>query len=165
MRHARIAVAAGITMAGVTLALSAPSLAAANVPPESVALIEKVNKIRRSSGLPRLRVSEELTGSSRSYARYMLKRDYFGHLASIRAGGNFLMVGETLEWHSGWKDRVRTTVARWMASPPHRAVLMSPTYRFMGAGKARGNMGRRRATAWVAQVGARPETPLGGVGG
>ena len=36
----------------------------------------------------------------------MLKNDYFGHLASIRAGGNFLVTGETLEWHSGWRPRV-----------------------------------------------------------
>jgi uncharacterized protein YkwD len=150
LRHARIAVAAGII-----LAFTAPSGAVADVPPESAALIEKVNEIRRSSGLPTLRVSDELTGSSRGYARYMLKNDYFGHLASIHAGGNFLRLGETLAWHGGWKNRVRATVSRWMASPPHRAVLMSPTYRWIGAGRARGNMGSRRATAWVAQVGAR----------
>ena len=155
MRHARIAVAAGII-----LAFSTPSLAPASVPPESAALIEKVNEIRRSSGLPTMRVSEELIGSSRGYARYMLKHDYFGHLASIHAGGDFQSLGETLAWHSGWRNRVRATVSRWMASPPHRAVLMSPTFRFIGAGRARGKMGSRRATAWVAQVGARPAEPL-----
>jgi uncharacterized protein YkwD len=160
MRHARIAIAAGIM-----LALSGPSVAAADVPPESAALIDKVNEMRRSSGLPTLRVSDELTGSSRSYARYMLKNDYFGHLGSIRAGGNFLMVGETLAWHSGWRDRVGATVSRWMASAPHRSVLMSATFRFIGAGRARGTMGSRRATTWVAQLGARPATPLGVLGG
>jgi uncharacterized protein YkwD len=154
MRHARIAVAAGII-----LALLAPSVAAASVPPESAALIEKVNKIRRSSGLPTLKVSDELTGSSRGYARYMLKHDYFGHLSSIRAGGNFQALGETLEWHAGWRNRVRRTVSLWMRSPSHRAVLMSSTFRFIGAGRARGKMGSRRATAWVAQVGARPAEP------
>jgi uncharacterized protein YkwD len=155
MRRARIAVAVGIMMA-----LGAPATAVANVPPESAALIAKVNEIRRSSGLPTLSVSDELTGSSRSYARYMLKHDYFGHLASIRAGGNFLSVGETLSWHSGWKNRVRSTVSRWMGSPTHKALLMSPTFRFIGAGRARGKMGSRRATAWVAQLGARPAEPL-----
>ena len=160
MRHARIAVAVGIM-----LALAAQSTATASVPPESAALIQKVNDIRRSSGLPTLSVAEELVGSSRGYARYMLKNDYFGHLASIRAGGNFLHVGETLAWHTGWRNRVRATVSRWMGSPVHRAVLMSPTFRFIGAGRARGKMGSRRATAWVAQLGARPATPLGVLGG
>jgi len=70
------------------------------------------------------------------------------------------VLGETLAWHSGWRNRVGATVSRWMASAPHRAVLMSPTYRFIGAGRARGNMGSRRATAWVAQLGARPAAPL-----
>ena len=135
-------------------------MAVADVPPESAALIGKLNEIRRASGLPTLRVSDELTGSSRSYARYMLKKDYFGHLASIHAGGNFAALGETLAWHSGWKKRVRRTVSRWMGSATHRAVLMSPTFRFMGAGRARGKMGSRRATAWVAQVGARPAEPV-----
>jgi uncharacterized protein YkwD len=141
------------------MALGAPSTAGADVPPESVALIEKVNEVRRSSGLPTLTVSDELTGSSRSYARYMLKHDYFGHLASIRAGGNFQALGETLEWHAGWKNRVGKTVSLWMRSPSHRTVLMSPTFHFIGAGRARGKMGSRRATAWVAQVGARPAEP------
>ena len=142
------------------LVLVAPTGAVADVPPESAALIAKVNEIRRSSGLPTMRVSDELTGSSRSYARYMLKHDYFGHLASIRAGGSFRQLGETLAWHSGWKNRVRRTVSSWMGSPTHRAVLMSATFRFIGAGRARGKMGSRRATAWVAQVGARPAEPV-----
>jgi uncharacterized protein YkwD len=148
MRHARIAVAAGIA-----LTLSGPTTAIADVPPESAAMIEKVNQMRRSSGLPTLHVSEALVGSSRSYARYMLKNDYFGHLASIRAGGSFLMLGETLAWHGGWRARVGRTFSRWMASPSHRAVLMSPVYRYIGAGRAKGRLGTRAATAWVAQLG------------
>jgi uncharacterized protein YkwD len=148
MRRARIAVAAGIA-----LTLSGPSTAVADVPPESAAMIEKVNEVRRSSGLPTLQVSEALVGSSRSYARYMLKNDYFGHLASIRAGGSFLMLGETLSWHGGWRARVGMTFSRWMSSPSHRAVLMSPVYRFVGAGRAKGRLGTRAATAWVAQLG------------
>lgn len=116
-------------------------------------MIEKVNETRRASGLAELRASEDLTGSARNYARYMLRNDYFGHLASIRAGGSFRFLGETLAWHSGCRPRVAATFSRWMASPPHRAVLMSPTYRFIGTGPVNGRYGRGRATAWVAQLG------------
>jgi uncharacterized protein YkwD len=161
MRHAGIAVAGAIVL---TL-LCSPAVAGADVPPQSTAMIQKVNSMRRANGLPVLQASEALVSSSRSYARYMLKTDYFGHLASIRAGGSFQLLGETLAWHSGWRARVAYTFARWMASPSHRAVLMNPVYRFMGAGRARGRMGARRATAWVAQFGgqpARPPVPLGG---
>jgi hypothetical protein len=31
---------------------------------------------------------------------------------------------------------------------------MSPTFRFIGAGRVRGRWGSRKATAWVAHVGA-----------
>jgi uncharacterized protein YkwD len=135
------------------LALSAPATAVAKIPPESAAMIQKVNEMRRSSGLPTLQTSEALTGSARNYAHYMLKNDYFGHLASIRAGGNFLTVGETLEWHSGWRPRVATTFRRWMGSPTHRALLLSPAFHYIGTGKVRGRFGRRTATAWVAHLG------------
>src|SRR5215213_8520024 len=102
MSHARIAFA---TLFAV-LALSAPATAVAAIPPESAAMIHKVNEARQARGLAQLQVSEALVDSARAYARYMLANDYFGHLASIRAGGGFLTTGETLEWHSGWRPRV-----------------------------------------------------------
>jgi uncharacterized protein YkwD len=143
------------------LALSAPAAAAADIPAESAAMIQKVNEARRGSGLAELQASEALTDSARSYARYMLTRDYFGHLASIRAGGNFLITGETLEWHSGWRPRVALAFSQWMGSPSHRAILMSPTFHFIGTGRVRGRWGSRKATAWVAHLGAqRPANGL-----
>jgi uncharacterized protein YkwD len=135
------------------LAVIAPASASADIPPASAAMIQKVNEMRHSSGLPTLHASQALTDSSRSYARYMLRNDYLGHLASIQAGGKFLFLGEALAWHSGWRPRVAYTFSRWMSSPPHRAVLMSPTYKFIGAGRARGRLGSQRQTTWVAQLG------------
>ena len=135
------------------LVLYAPATAVADIPPESAAMIQKINEARRSSGVAALQTSEVLTGSARSYARYMLKNDYFGHLATIRAGGNFLLTGETLEWHSGWRPRVGLAFMQWMRSAPHHAVLMNPAFRFIGAGRVRGRWGSRKATAWVVHLG------------
>jgi uncharacterized protein YkwD len=140
------------------LALSAPAAVAA-IPAESAAMIKKVNEARRGSGLAALQPSEALTDSARSYARYMLKNDYFGHLSSIRAGGNFLLTGETLEWHSGWGPRVGLAFSLWMGSPSHHAVLMNPAFRFIGTGRVRGRWGTRKATAWVAHLGAQRAAP------
>jgi uncharacterized protein YkwD len=149
LSYARIAFAT--LFAGLSFCI--PATAVADIPPASVAMIQKVNEMRHSSGLPTLETSEALVGSARNYARYMLKNDYLGHLSSIQAGGNFLFLGETLAWHSGWKPRVGYTLSAWMNSAPHKAVLMSPTYRFIGAGRVRGLLGRSRETAWVAQLG------------
>jgi uncharacterized protein YkwD len=151
MRHAGIAVAGAII-----LALAAPSVATADVPPASAAMIAKVNQMRHSSGLPALQTSETLVSSARGYARYMLKHDYFGHLASLPVGGHFQLRGETLAWHSGWRARVARTFSSWMASPPHRAALLDPAFRYIGAGKAKGRFGRRAATTWVAHLGGAP---------
>jgi uncharacterized protein YkwD len=149
LSYARIAFAT--LFAG--LALCTPATAVADIPPASTAMIQKVNEMRRSSGLPTLQTSEALVASSRNYARYMLRNDYLGHLSSIQAGGHFLFLGETLAWHGGWKPRVGYTFSRWMNSPSHKAVLMSATYRSIGAGRVRGRLGSSRETAWVAQLG------------
>jgi uncharacterized protein YkwD len=150
MSHARMGFAALVAV----LAAAAPATAVADIPPESAAMIKKVNEARRSNGLAELQTAEVLVDSARNYARYMLKRDYFGHLASIHAGGNFMMTGETLEWHSGWHPRVGFAFSQWMGSAAHRTVLMNPAFRFIGAGSVRGRWGSRKATAWVAHVGA-----------
>jgi uncharacterized protein YkwD len=149
LSYARIAFAT--LFAG--LVLCAPATAVADIPPASTAMIEKVNEMRRSSGLPTLQTSEALVTSSRNYARYMLRNDYLGHLSSIQAGGSFQFLGETLAWHNGWKPRVGHTFSQWMNSPSHKAVLMAATYRFIGAGRVRGRLGNARETAWVAQLG------------
>ena len=154
MSHARTGFATLVAV----LTLAAPAATVADVPPESAAMIKKVNEARRAGGLAELQTAETLVDSARNYARYMLKRDYFGHLASIQAGGNFLVTGETLEWHSGWRPRVAFAFSQWMGSPSHRAILMSKSFHFIGAGRVRGRWGSRKATAWVAHVGAQRAT-------
>lgn len=102
-----------------------------------------------------MRPSLSLFHSATSYARQMMRSDYFGHQASIPVAGRFRAAGETLAWHSGWRLSPRGTVSQWMGSPPHRAVLLSSTFTRIGVGRARGKFGGRRATMWVAHV-ARP---------
>jgi uncharacterized protein YkwD len=140
-----VAVAAGATL------LSSP---AASAGPERAAIAE-LNEVRRAHGLRALRVSKGLNRSSDRYARRMLRHDFFGHGASIDVPGRFRSAGETLAYHTGHKARPRRTVRRWMASPGHRAVLLSPGFRWVGMGVARGRLGSSVATTWVAHVGSR----------
>jgi uncharacterized protein YkwD len=117
--------------------------------------IDALNDVRRGHGLPALRRSDDLSRSSDRYARRMLEHDFFGHGARIDVDGGFRSAGETLAWHTGWDPQPRRTVGRWMDSPGHRAVLLSPTFRWVGMGLARGKLGSRFATMWVAHVGGR----------
>ena len=144
---ALLAVSAGL---GVVL----PAMPASARPAE-VKMVRTINKIRHAYGLPKLRPASSLFVSARVYSRRMMRSDYFGHLSRIPVASRWRAAGETIEWHSGWRLTPRKAVWRWMASPPHRAVLLSRRFTRIGVGGARGRYGRRMATMWVAHVGRR----------
>jgi uncharacterized protein YkwD len=117
-------------------------------------LIHKINTVRAASGLHALRRSRSLNRSSRSYARMMLARHYFGHLSRIRMSRRFHRRGEVLAQTRGRVPQPGTAVSQWMASPMHRAVLLDGGFRYIGVGRAYGSFGGGAATGWVAQFGS-----------
>jgi uncharacterized protein YkwD len=125
----------------------------ASAKPAEVKMVQTINKIRHANGLPKLRPAYSLFVSARTYSRRMMRSDYFGHMSRIPVASRWRAAGETIEWHSGWRLSPRKAVLRWMASPPHRAVLLSSRFSRIGVGRARGRYGRRMATMWVAHVG------------
>jgi uncharacterized protein YkwD len=134
-------------------ALAAPAFADAGMRAEQTRMLTAVNAVRAQHGLGALRGSPSLGRSARAYARWMLRRGYFGHLSRIRASAAFGSLGENLELHRGHRPRVRATVGRWLRSPPHRALMLSSGYRWLGAGMARGRYAGSPSTAWVLHFG------------
>ena len=140
------------------LALAVPAL----IPTETLAgedrlegmARHKLNSIRAQSGARPMRRSRALTRSASAYARFMARNRYFGHLSRIRGPGKFSQLGETILVHPG-RGKPRVAVRNWMSSPPHRAILLSNSFRSVGIGKVRGRFGGRRVTFWVAHVGRR----------
>jgi uncharacterized protein YkwD len=116
-------------------------------------MIQAINHARAQRGLPALRRSSSLMGSAGRFSEWLLANDTFGHLSRIQASSQFVALGEALAWHSGRQFRVRTTLSRWLDSPAHRPIVLSPVMRWLGTGAARGHMGAVRATVWVLQVG------------
>ena len=139
----------------VVVGLLCPSAAAGSGADAEAQAIESLNRIRAANGLASLRPSSSLAGTASAYARYMLRNDFFGHQARIPVASRFRTAGETLAWHSGWNAGPRRTVRQWMASPPHRAVLMSSAFRQVGMGMELGRMGGQATTMWVAHFGHR----------
>jgi uncharacterized protein YkwD len=85
-----------------------------------------------------------------------MRRNYFGHASRISASRRlFRRVGEALEFHSGDHARASLAVKRWKRSPSHRRLLLSPSFHWIGAGRAAGGFRGRSATIWVVQLGAR----------
>jgi uncharacterized protein YkwD len=148
---ARMALAGVLLLCGWTLA--APAWAHADVRGSDQRMLRAVNAVRAEHGLHRLRAAPKLGRSAGRYARWMLRHDYFGHLNRIRASGIFSLLGENLAWHSGRRPRVGLTVRQWMGSAAHRALILHRSFRWVGAGMARGRLGSRMVTAWVLHFG------------
>ena len=138
--------------AATALLLCPTASAAATAEQEAM---DALNDVRRAHGLPALRMSKSLNRSSGRYAHKIIRTDYFGHASRIEVAGGWGRAGETLAWHGGWKPQPRRTIRRWMHSPGHRALLLSTSFRKVGMGLARGRLGSRVATTWVAHVAAR----------
>lgn len=153
MRLARSAFSAALASMTVVLALT-PTLGAASRPAARAAaadaMVKKINKVRVRHGLRPLRGSGSLSGGAQRYAAQLIRADILRH-SSRGASGR---TGEVLAVNFGRSLRVGSTVARWMASPSHRAVLLSRSMRAMGAGFAQGRWGRTPAVIWVARFGA-----------
>ena len=150
MRFLRTLVVCSLAVAAVALP-AAP--ASASSPGHSA--VASVNRIRAKHGLRPLRISPSLQRSSRRYAGWMLRHDYFGHQSRISVSGRFHRAGETLALHYGRGVSARWAVRAWMHSPPHRRILLSGHFTWIGISAVRGRMGSHRAVTWVGHFGKR----------
>jgi len=118
-------------------------------------VIHELNAARAEEGRDALRRSASLSRSARRYARWMARRDYFGHRARISASMSFSLVGETLAWHRGWRRLSGWPVGAWLHSSSHRRTLLRGRYDWIGVGRVRARYHGRLATFWVVHVGDR----------
>jgi uncharacterized protein YkwD len=120
-----------------------------------------VNKKRAAHGVGALRVERHIQKAAGRHARDMRKHNYFDHQ---RPGGPSLTVrlhragwyghawGENIAYGCGSWGTPRATVRMWMDSPPHRAIMLSGTYRQGGVGVTDGAPCGAGAM-WVLDVG------------
>lgn len=130
----------------------APASATAKSPAKR--MIHAANEWRAAHGLGALRGSKRLNRSAKGRARRMIRHDFFAHPSRLYVP-RFDRVGEVLELHGGKRARVRRTLRKWANSPGHRAVLLSSSFRRIGAGRASGWYQGQRVTIWVVRVGTR----------
>jgi uncharacterized protein YkwD len=151
LRFLRALVVCSLVAGALTLPAAVPA-AASSAGSKAAA---SINSIRAKHGLRPLRVSPSLQRSSRHYAAWMLRHDYFGHQSRISVSRRFRRAGETLAMHYGGSVSARWAVRAWMHSAPHRRILLSGRFTWIGVGAVRGRMGSHRAVTWVAHVGKR----------
>jgi len=113
-------------------------------------VVKLVNRIRAHHGLRKLRASRTLAHAASDHTGDMLRADYLSHNSSdgtpmatrVRRYTGARWVGENIAvTTSRRRGLARRVVRMWMASPPHRAVLLSPKSRRIGVGRERGRLG------------------------
>jgi uncharacterized protein YkwD len=107
------------------------------------ALLCLVNRKRAANGLRALKADRRLQKAATRHANDMLRNNFFAHqrpggpdlTARLRrAGWHGHAWGETIAYGCGSMGTPRATVRMWMHSAPHRAILLSGTYRYGGLG-------------------------------
>ena len=126
-------------------------------------VIRIVNRIRARHGLRRLRPNHRLALAASTHTGDMLRRDFLSHSSSDgtdmgsrvrRYTGAKRWIGENIVAMSG-RATARNAVRMWMHSPPHRAVLLSPSGRRIGIGKRRGRLGSTPLAVITADLSSR----------
>ena len=163
MSRRLIVVAATLLLAA---GLGTATARAANTPWNP--LFRAINNVRRTHGLRPVAASPRLHWAARHHSNDMVLHHYFAHTSPygstlygrIMSSGfltyGYWEAGETLAWGTGFDGTPAGVVQMWMHSPEHRAILLSPLFRFVGIGRAQGTfMGHAHAAVWTADWGHR----------
>ncbi len=121
-----------------------------------------VNTQRAQQGLQPLVLSSALTGAARSYARVLATEGFFSHTG---LDGSTFISRDEAAGYTGWdyleenlaggQSTPDQVVAAWMASPEHRANILSPNVREIGIGHVYAS-GSKYLNYWVEEFGDRP---------
>jgi uncharacterized protein YkwD len=110
-----------------------------------------MNQVRLAHGLRPLRHNRTLAEIATGQARDMVRGDYFGDqsisgkspLARIMASGYPIhassirvMTAQNIGWGTGPNATPAGIVRAWMASPPHRQIILTAVYHDTGVGVA-----------------------------
>lgn len=131
-------------------------------------ILARVNQVRAARGFGPLRPSARLAAAASFHSREMARTGRFQHESPdgssfskrlLRFYPKPSVLGETLIWWSP-DAGASAIVDEWLASPPHRAILLDPAYREMGVGAihdtdAPGDFEGREATIVTADFGTR----------
>lgn len=115
------------------------------------AILAAINGARRANGRPPWRYNAQLEAAARSQVRLMVAKDQLSHNLGttlrqrVTAAGYVGAVGENL---AGGQHTLQQAIDGWLASPGHRATLLST--RFVEFGLAAGTVpGKSRyGTYW-----------------
>jgi hypothetical protein len=129
------------------------------------AVVCLTNDQRAQNGLTALVVEGHLEAAAQAYSQELVDQRFFGHVAPdgsgladrLRAYVDWTDLGENLAWGEQALATPRTIVNAWMASPEHRANLLSAAFAEVGIGVTSGTPvgSTGPGGTYVAEYGAR----------
>jgi uncharacterized protein YkwD len=138
------------------------------------ALLCVIDAARTARGLPAVRQSDQLAQAAQGHAGDMVVRRFFAHVTPggstlgdrVRATGYMSgrrdwELGEAIAWAQEPLDTAVSLMGAWLASPPHRAIILDRRFTEVGIGVAPGltdGSGLAGATA-VLDFGFRTPSP------
>jgi uncharacterized protein YkwD len=117
------------------------------------AMLRELNRVRTVYHLPLVHEDRKMDGGALGHSRDMARRGYFAHGPwpgrVMAAAGRARSVGEVIGWRvqSSASSEARNMVHEWLASPPHRVVLLSGGFTRVGIGRATGSLPDGHPTA------------------
>jgi uncharacterized protein YkwD len=120
---------------------------AANAATVDAATLCLINQVRAANRLRPLRANRELQAVATGQAEDMVRWDYFGddsasgQTSAVRiatthypAHAARLSTAQNIGWGTGSSATPAGMLAAWLASPPHREVILTSEYRDAGVG-------------------------------
>jgi uncharacterized protein YkwD len=140
-----------IALVACTAALALPAAAAptasratGSLSSLEVGVLQQLNAIRAAHGLPPLKLSTRLEAASAQHSREMGTDGYFDHSSYDgtafwrrisrwyrQSGSGYWSVGENLLWSTPTVEPA-AALQQWMASPEHRANILSKRWHEVG---------------------------------
>jgi uncharacterized protein YkwD len=162
MQKRKLTLILSLLVACFTLVSITSSASAATLAPRTV-LLREINRVRHLHGLAPVYSAPKLQAAANRHSDDMMAHHYFGHTSptgssvySRIVGSGFVngyswVGGETLAWGTGSLATALGTVNAWLASPEHRSIMLSPTYRWVGISRDCGTYeGHAGACVWTA---------------
>jgi uncharacterized protein YkwD len=158
MRPVALVLSTLTTLLVLAFATTAPAAEAAGPRIDSGehAMIRAINRARAAHGLRSLHAGRRLARAADAQTRSMLRSNSLSHGAfssRLRRYVHARHIGETIAMSS--RCSASRVVRMWLNSPPHRAVLLSGTFRRVGIGRRRGSLGSGRACVVTADFASR----------
>jgi uncharacterized protein YkwD len=128
---------------------AARTFSVAATPTLRTAVVNEINRTRRAHGLRPLHVSPSLVRAGTEHARALAAAGLFSHswpsgklfptwIRDFYPSSRYRVwsAGENLLWSTP-ELTAQNAVARWLASPSHRHILLLPSWREVGVGTVR----------------------------